>query len=88
MNLYLAKLLKEGDSNMHMEICSELGKRVMCFMTDDSDRSNHDLTKVSQHLPGGTEKTHSENKCYHRQDSISCLPNRSLGCSHYTNLVS
>jgi hypothetical protein len=38
VNLYFVKLITEGDQNMHMEICSELGKMVMCFMTDDSGR--------------------------------------------------
>lgn len=60
MNLYFVKHRKEGKQNMYMEICSELGKTVMCFMTDDSERSDHGLTKViSQHLPGGIEKNHS-----------------------------
>jgi hypothetical protein len=60
MNLYFVKNRKEGKQNMYMEVCSELGKRVMCFMTDDSERSDHGLTKVlSQHLSGGIEKNHS-----------------------------
>jgi len=42
-----------------MEICSEMEKMVMCFRTDDLERSDHGLTKVlSQHLPVGTEKNH------------------------------